>query len=260
MTKYYYVGVSLPPLSFDAPPEITFAAFEDLLRNNLAKGDYEQTRRMQDLYDLLNLRSLWLGEELDPRGNLNEVELEEALVNNAGLPPYVYDFLARYDKIADRLRHFPWLLARFFQYAIEESSGFLRDYLTFEREWRLVFAGFRAKKLGRDLSVELQYEDPEEDLIAQMLAQKDAQTYEPPDRYQDLKILFEKYGDNPLALERAIDQYRFDYIEKLTGMRDQFSISRILAYMAQLMIVEKWFELDKNKGIKIVDNIVKGTS
>ena len=41
-------------------------------------------------------------------------------------------------------------------------------------------------------------------------------------------------------------------------MADTFSIERILAYLVQYMIVEKWFELDKDKGNQIVDRILLG--
>ncbi|WP_068468309.1 DUF2764 family protein [Candidatus Protochlamydia phocaeensis] len=257
MAKYYYVGTYLPPLSFDSPPDITFAEFDTLIRDNLTKRDYEKTKVIRAYYDILNLRSLWLREELDPRGELDRLELEEALVNHVGLPDYVYDFIAAHEKAEERVRHFPFLLAKFFQSAAEETDPFLREYLNFERELRLVWTGYRAKKLGRDLSVELQYEDPEEDLIAQLLAQKDAKVFEPPEKYQELKVMFEKYGDDPLALQQALDQYRVAYIEGMVDMADAFSIERILAYMAQLIIIEKWFELDKNKGKEIVDTIVK---
>lgn len=262
MPNYYYLGTYLPPLSFESSPEISFEEFENLLRENLSLEDYYKTQIIRRMYDILNLKALWMGEELDPRGNLNRVQMEEALVEQSNFKEflYVYDYLAKYETVQERLKHFPWLLAQFYKTSIAEAEGFLRDYLQFEREWRLVFTGFRAKKLGRDLSVELQYEDPEEDLIAQMLAQKDAKDYEPPEKYQELKVLFEKYGDDPLALQRALDEYRFNYIENLVDMSDHFSIERILAYMAQLIIVEKWFELNKNKGMEIVDTIVKETS
>lgn len=261
MAKYYFIGTYLPALYFDIAPEISLPEFDNLLRDNLTRGDYQKTKVIRSLYDILNLRSLWLEEPLDPWGNLNENELEDALISLVGLPDYVYAFLDAHEKKADRLHHFPVLLAEFFRRVSKEcSKGFLRDYLSFEREWRLVFAGFRAKKLGRDLSIELQYEDPEEELIAQMLAQKDAQTYEPPEKYQDLKAIFDKFSDDPLALQRAIDEYRFNYIDSLVDIADTFSIKRILAYMAQLIILLKWFELDKMKGIEIVDKIVKEIS
>ena len=46
-----------------------------------------------------------------------------------------------------------------------------------EREIRLILVALRAKKFGRDLLLELQYEDSDTDFIAQMLAQKDAAQY-----------------------------------------------------------------------------------
>lgn len=258
MARYYYIGTALPALYFDVPPEISLSEFEHLLKDNLTEHDYEKTQVIRNAYDILNLKSLWLEEELDFWGNYDAHALEEALVSQVGLPQYIYDFIEAHEKVEDRIRYFPALLARFFkEETAKHPKGFLHDYITFEREWRLVFLGFRAKKLGRDLSVELQYEDPEEDFIAQLLAQKDAKTFEPPEKYHELKVIFDKFSDDPMALQRAVDEYRFNYIENLVSEADEFSIDRILAYMACLIIVQKWFEQDKAKGAQIVDTILK---
>lgn len=257
MAKYYFVGTSIPALSFDAPPEISFAQLEALLRNNLSPQDYDKILDIRRFYDILNLRSLWLEEDFDPRGEMTQLEMEEALVDGIGFPSYIYEFMDRYPQKEERLRHFPFLLGKFFQTAKNLKDPFLRHYFNFERELRLVMTAFRAKKLGRELSVELQYENPEEDLIAQLLAQQDAKTFEPPEKYQDLIVLFEKYGRDPLALQKALDAYRFEKIEDFVNLGDLFSIERILAYFTQFLLVEKWFELDKAKGIEIIDTIVK---
>lgn len=260
MTKYYFVGTLLPSLSLDSPPEMSFDELDTLLKDNLSTKDYEKTLAIRQFFDILNLRALLLGEKFDPRGELNSTEMDEALVSRTGLPGYVYDFLDLYPKEQDRIRNFPFLLANLFQNADQLKDPLLRRYLNFERELRLVLTAFRAKKLGRDLRVELQYENPEEDLIAQLLAQQDAKTYEPPEKYQDLKALFDKYGDEPLALQRALDEYRFDTIENFVDMSDAFSIERILVYLIQFIIIQKWIELDKEKGIQIVNAILeKGT-
>lgn len=258
MRNYYFLGSILPTLSFDTPPEITITDFENLLKDNLTPRDLERTRIARQIYDVFNLRSLWLGESIDHWGNLDENELDEALLTQEGLPGYVYDFLNRYEKKDERLRYFPLLIIDYFQRAAKElPAGFLRDYLIFEREWRLVFLGFRAKKLGRDLSLELQFENPEEELISQLLALKDAKTFEPPEKYQELKLIFERDGDHPTRLRKALDQYRFNMIDKMVPIDDLFSVNRILAYMMQLIILEKWFEQDTKKGIEIVDKIIK---
>lgn len=258
MTQYYFVGTSLPPLNLESPPEISQEDLLALLEDNLTNEDLKKTKMIRSLYDILNLRSLWRGEELNPWGTLDANELEEAIAGHVGLPGFVFDFLDAHEKTEDRLHHFPSLLATFFKQ--QQPTGFLKEYLTFEREWRLVLTAFRAKKWGRDLSVEFQYEDPEEELIAQMLAQKDAKTFEPPEKYQELKHLFEKYGDDPLGLEKALSEYRFNKIQSLVEMNDFFSSDAILAYMTQYIIVQEWFDLDSKQGLKIIDNIVKEIS
>lgn len=257
MTKYYFVGTLLPSLSLDHPPEISFAELDRLLQDNLTSKDYEKTLAIRRYFDILNMRAFWLDEELDPRGELTSVELEEAWGSGVGLPDYIYDFLDQYEKKEERLHHFPWLLVKFFQSSAQINDPFLRFYLRFEREIRLVLTAFRAKKWGRDLSVELQYENPEEDLIAQLLAQQDAKVYEPPEKYQDLKVLFEKWGDQPLALQKALDEYRLNAIAQIVNQDDPFSLERLLAYLLQFIIIEKWFKLDPVKGIQIVDTLVK---
>lgn len=257
MAKYYFVGTILPALTFDVPPEITFAELKLLLSDNLSERDYAKVVELLRFYDILNLRALWLGEEFDHRGAMSTLMMGEALVSRIGLPDYVYDFVEAHEKPADKIRNFPLLLAKYFQEAKQIKDPFLHSYLNFERELRLVLTAFRAKKLGRDLSVELQFEDPEEELIAQMLAQKDAKEFEPPEKYKELKILFEKYGDNPLVLQKALDEYRFNAVDSFVELSDTFSIERMLSYLVQLTIVKKWSEMDKAKGLHIVDTIAK---
>ncbi|MDP1836617.1 MAG: DUF2764 family protein [Chlamydiales bacterium] len=268
MRKYYFVASLLPPLRIGNPSDISFSEFMFACEVNLHKDDLRKVQVLRRYYDLQNLRLLIakpqvdeeLEKELDYRGNMDENTLEEALVAEAGFPQYVYDFLDKYEDQKDRLAHFPALISEYFsREAADAGGGFLQRYLTFEREWRLVLAGFRAKKMGRDISAELQFENPDDDLIRQMLAQRDAETFEPPDRFRDLKEIFVEFGDDPLALHQALCEYRFAKIEEMLGT-DMFSIDRILGYMAQLITVLKWLELDKKKGLQIVKAAVKDVS
>lgn len=257
--QYYFIAAALPPLQIGYPPEITSEALEYLLRENLHPEDYAKSVVMRRYYDIQNIRSFWLKFEQDSRGYYNENELEEALVSRIGFPEYVYAFLEKYQSLEDRLHHFAALVAAYFHHEIEHSDGFLHTFLKFERELRLVLTGFRAKQLGRDLAAELQYEDPMDEIVAQILAQKDAKTYEPPEKYAELKVLFEEHNDSPLELHQALCEYRFRKIEEMYGV-DVFSIDRILSYLVRLIIVEKWLELDKKKGLQVVEEIMKDAS
>lgn len=247
MLKYYFVGTFLPTLIFGEHPEISLSELDVLFRDNLSEGDYKKIQTIRQFYDLLNLRLFWLEQEIDLRGDMSSMELEEALITRSGFPSYVFDFIDRYPKKEDRIHHFPHLVAQFFK-GNGNLNPFSRKYLKFEREIRLIMTAFRAKKLGRDLSVEFQYEDPEEDLIAQLLAQKDAPAIEIPEEYQELKVIFDRWRDRPLDLQKALDEYRFNKVDSLVEMADVFSMERLMAYFIQFLILQKWAEMDSEKG------------
>lgn len=259
MTKYYYVGVSLPELSMRAKPELSFSDFVILLYDNLKNSDYEKIKVVRLYHDLLNIRAFWLGEEIDLYGNLDKNALEDSLIAQTFFPPYVFAFMDQYPTKEARIEHFPELISRYFREVALKEKGFLQNYFNFERELRLVLTAFRAKKLQRDLLVELQYENPEDKIVAQILAQKDAKIFEPPEGFEDLKAILEEHYQDPLGLAQALFEYRFYKIEGMVK-GDVFSMDRILAYMIQLIMVEKWIGLDQKKGMEIVDTILREAS
>ncbi len=148
MTQYYFVGSALPELKIDMPPEMNFHEFETLLYENLQPDDLEGLKLLRRYYDIQNMRAFWKKEPFDHLGAFDENELEDALVVREGFPDYVFDFLDVHEKTEDRLSHFSGLVSTFFREEAAHSKGFTQKFLRFEREWRLVFAAFRAKKGG----------------------------------------------------------------------------------------------------------------
>jgi hypothetical protein len=253
VSNYYYLAASLPSLELGAIPDITF---QDLMRRfelNLSESDWKKTIVIRRLMDLLNIRALLLEEPIDLKGNLNEKELDEALLIRDVLPAYVFDFLSKYETLYDRVRHFAELIAIFFSEEIPKQKGFLQRYLIFEREWRLVMIGIRAKELGRDVAKELQFEDFGDPIVAGILAQKDSSVYEPPSEYAELKELLHACGSDPWERYKAFARWRFHKIEELVENHPLFSIDWVLAYMIRLLIIEDWNDLDEQKGKMILD-------
>jgi len=256
MSNYYFLGTRLTTLSIDQPAEITFEEFDQLMRDNLTAKDYAKAEVIRRFYDLENIRNYWNKEPFNPYGMLDANELEDALITGHGLPDYIYGYIDKYERKEDRLKHFPELIAAYTHEELSHLTGFVKKLLRFEREWRLVMVGFRAKKLGKDVAWELQFEDPEDEIVQQILAQKDAKTFEPPEKYAALKPIFQKYQDTPLALHQALSQYRLDKIDEMVEF-DQFSFEMILAYMVRLLIIENWQHLNKEKGLEIVNKIIE---
>jgi len=255
--NYYFLAASLPPLKLGEVPDITFEELTKRFVVNLSKEDYAKTVVIRRAIDLANIKALLLEEPIDPRGNLNQTELDEALLVHAGLPDYVFDFLDRHETRADRLKYFAELMMLYYKEEIPRAEGFLRKYLIFERNWRLVMIAIRAKSLGRDVIKELQFEDLGDPLVLQILAQKDAPKYEPPTEYAELVELVLSSGSDPWQQFQVFAQWRFKKLDELVD-KTISSIDWILAYMVQLLMVEYWNELDEKKGNMILDTFKLG--
>lgn len=256
MSSYYFVAAAMPSLKVGDAADITLREYFETLQINLAEGDLEYLVRLRLFYDIQNIRAYWREHTLDPAGNFDRNELEEALIGREGFPEYVYAFLDRYPQLPERLRFFPSLIASYFHQELDSLPPFIRAYFAFERQLRLVLLGLRAKHMHRDLLLELQHEDPFDETVAQLLLQKDAKSYVPPEAFEELSQIFEKFYDTPLALQRALSEYRFAKIDEILGV-DFFSINRVLGNLLQLFIVERWFRLDEQRGRAIVDTIIK---
>lgn len=254
--NYHFLASLLPSLDMGVPPEIPSWEFNALCKQNLSDGDKELVEVIRRHIDIKNLRPFWQGKELDPHGNYDAKELEEHLMLEEGFPDYVFEFLREHESIPERIKFFPVLLSRFFLEEIENADHFLKDYLIFEREWRLVMLAIRCKLYKRDLGWELQHEDPKEELVAQILAQKDAENFSPPEGYEELETIFAEFQDEPLKLHWELNSWRLKKIKDIP-QRGTFSIDRILSYLAQLILVENWMKLSHEEGISVVENIMK---
>lgn len=224
---------------------------------SLSKKDLKKIKVLCHFIDICNIRALLMEEPVDPRGNLNEKELDEALLVHTGLPEYVFEFLDQFEKVSDKIKNFSGLLSLYFNEEIAKQENFLRAYLMLERESRLVLLALRSKRLGRDVAKELQFEDPTDSLVAQILAQKDSDSYDPPSEYIDLKELIIACHGDPWKENTAFSEYRFKKIGEIAegGL---FSIDQILCYMAQLMIIEDLIDLDEERGKMILDTFKSG--
>jgi len=117
MNNYYFVAPSLPTLVLGEAPEVTFEEVIHRLEMNLDRKDLKKVQVLRLFIDLHNIRSLYMQQPLDLHGNLNEKELDEALLVEADLPEYVFDFLGQFEETSDAAKHFFGLLSRYYSEA-----------------------------------------------------------------------------------------------------------------------------------------------
>lgn len=243
---YYFVSTLLPPLTLDQKPALPSFDLYRLLDDNLSPRDLAKTKTVRLLVDLDNLAALWQGSPLDPHGNFSKDALEEALNTGENLPKAFLEHFEKYREPAACLAHFSELTSHFFREMLPQQNGFLYQLFRQERDLKLITTGFRAKLLGRNLAQELQFEDPLDEVVAQIMAQRDAKTFEPPLEYLALKEPLEKTLKHPHKLYHLLAQYRLDRFEE-DVLGDRFSLERILAYLASLIVVEQYQMLHQPK-------------
>lgn len=257
MSRYFFLGSILPSIRVGIKPGILFDDLITLYKDNLGFSDLEKVKVIRSYIDLKNIQKLLKKEEIDHRGNLNEKELDEAIVNQEDLPSYLFDFLEEYQEVAEQLRNYSKVFILFFREMDKKHRGFLRDYFRFERGWRVVLAGYRSKKLGVDPAAALQHEDFHDPLIAEILAQKDAPFFEFPFEYAELGEKLKDIRQEPDKQYQLMADFRFHRVQDMV-QDHPFSIDYLLGYLAQLMIVEDRVALDEKRGSENLNEMVKG--
>lgn len=256
MSRVFFLGSVLPSLRIGGEPQILFEELIMLYRDNLSRSDLEKVKAVRLYIDLKNVQKLLKNQPIDPRGNLSEKELDEAIVNQEKLPEFLFDYLEEFQETDEQLKHFSKVLITYFRDMEKKEKGFLKRYFRFEREWRVLLTGYRAKKLGIDPTGELQHEDFHDPLVAEVIAQKDAPFFEFPFEYVQLGEKL-KEVNSPEEQYHLMAEFRFSRVADEV-QDDPFSIDYLLGYLVQLMIVEDDFAKSERRGNEHLIDMVKG--
>lgn len=250
MSDYYYVIASLPSIVFGEKPPISFHSVMWRLKANLKEIDLDRIRRFLLLFDFFNLKRFWEEKPLDNWGFLDRKGIDEALLVESELPDFLFEFLDKYKDRQARVLYFSELLSIFFNKMIAEEKGFLKSYLTLQRNVRLLSCAVLTE---RKIEEELFFEDIKEPDIDDLLKKKE--NYSDVDfDYASLVKSLKNTRKNPLELYKEFMFFQFNQIDELM-IYHPFSMDQILGYLAKLKIVEEMSKLDPEMGKKVIDQI-----
>ena len=256
MNRYYFLLCSLPPINIGVNPYITFSELENYLEWNLSDKDKLILSSFMQYIDIKNLLNIWRGNNIDLRGNLDEKELSEVLQTEDYFPSFVFEYLKKNESVDSKISNFASLENDYLKYQISKSKNdFIRSYFTFERETRLVLSALRSKKIGVDISNTFSDEDKKDPIVDNIILQKDENIYHPPKEFETLKNIYLKNQDDPKTLHKGVLEYFFNKYFELTE-KDLFNIDQILGYIANLIMVEDYNNLDHDQGKSLVDSML----
>ena len=258
--EYYYLVAGLPDLApgqAKAPLSLLELRWE--LRERLHPEDYQLLELLFLPADNRNLLQLLLKtfSEWDPLGNYSREQMEEGLRDSSLLRPYLQTFITAFHNDMALRPGMSWenqLTELYYQYALDNTEGFLHEWFSFDRRLRNLLAALSARRLSLPLEGQLIGQDGITESILRNRARDFGLGNELP--WLDRLLRLEDQ-DNPLEREWGIDQLRWETIGELNTF-NYFSIEVILGFVLRLAILNRWQGLDPERGADLFRRLVTG--
>lgn len=268
---HYYLIASLPDLRWEGEVPFPITAF--LEENETALSPLMDN--VNDIILLNDLRNMHgyirvhcadyisgsskrsreaLNSEFNEPSLFDEEAMRELLVEPDELPEFIVSFLVENKECADRYTNFDSLYASYYDHLGEKDSDFFKEYSLFESSLRKIMAAFRARSQGLDMETSVPGSDEITDTI---LVNRTASDLGLKNIFPYIGEIVETFKEDTLNREKKLDKIRFFFLENFTG-EDPFKEDCVYAYIFQLLLLERWQMLNREKGKKIVSNIVTG--
>jgi hypothetical protein len=258
--NYYYLVTSLPTLNFGEFSGIPVEELLEKITQNVNSADQKNLEYLRQSRDIRNLHSL--AEEWQtfralgniPTENFTNPEAELELPENWNT--YILSQKGEKSISIDSI----WLAH--FDESRKLDNPFIEAWMNHEMALRLVIALIRQEKQKASSHNTIA---PDVEKNEHPVFQEIFQNRRLPnlgigyiyDWADEIRQIFEK--DNPVDIEMALDQVRWQFLDTWIANR-HFSSDVVLAYTIKLFIYEHWNRLNQEKGEQIIQKILGGTS
>jgi hypothetical protein len=267
MSKSYYCLVAgLPELTIDdSKLSYTVADFKSELYDNLSAAD----RRLIDLFylkfdnaNVLKLVADGDAADLDNRGIFSAGVLTEYIstikdggeVGDKEFPAYLSTFISECfaDTEMDKTARDNRLSSLYYDYGMKAGNKFVASWFNFNRDVNNILVALTARKYKWDVASGIVGESEVCDALRTSGA-------------RDFGLSAEiDYIDNIIKIsethelverEKRLDTLRWEWMDEQTFF-NYFTVERLFVFLAQLEMVERWINLDKETGKQLFRNMI----
>lgn len=265
--NYHCLVAGLPDLMIgDKKLPLSGAEFKDYLEEELHASDFELVKLLYYPFDHNNILDAIYKtnkEEFDKRGVFDQKEIELLidkkeleLGGSTSFPTYILDSVREIilgEDDVDRASADKMLMSKYFELLGINSNLFLKGYGDFEKVNRNLFVALNGRKFEVDFEDELIGEG---DMIDALIKNR-SRDFGLAAEIDNLDSLIQTFEQNDiLERETKLDTIKWSYIDEITFF-EYFTINRILAFVVKLLIVERWFMLDEERGKKLFRQLLK---
>ena len=264
--NYYCLVAGLPDLIPD-DKKLHFSSVElrDYLREELHASDFELVKLFYLPWDHENLINLLFGGEFewDERGNYTRESLEQLvdkkqfeLIDTSAFPSYFSDFIEFYHDDEEeffKVTAVKFLTERWYKTLAGSGNEFVAAFAEYKQNMANIMLALNGRKHN------IPFEDAiiGDDEVSHALKKSRSRDFGLSNEINDIESIVQIFEiENILDRELKLDNHLWHILDEITFF-NYFTIEKVLAFVQKLFIVERWFELDKEKGQQIFNQLLE---
>jgi vacuolar-type H+-ATPase subunit C/Vma6 len=256
---YYYEVAGLPDLFLDENrAKVSVAGFRQEFRQKLHPDDYALIEVLFLKYDNKNLLNLLLKKDKPwhELANFSRELLEEEIrESDKRIPEYMRRFIEKFKSGEQDDNNMLWetvLDSYFYEYLLSLDNDFLRNYYRF----LLDFTNVTTALALRDQEMSPAHQLIGDNVITQSILRSSARDFGVTQDFAEAEKILSAWQSSTITeREKNLDLIKWQWIDEHTFF-EYFTIERLLAFMLQLEIAERWMVLDPETGRSMFDQLL----
>lgn len=265
--NYYALVAGLPDILLE-DKKVSFSSIElrDMLKEEISSSDYDLVELLYMPIDHYNLLNLFFNteKEFDKRGNYQLERMEKfkdkknyEIADIEETPAYFADFLdclhGEHDCVESYYEAEKKLNESFYNYLENSPNAFIKDFARYELNIGNLMTALNGRKYKIDIEDKL-IGDNEVTSALKKRRSRDFGLGNEIDEIEKLIQIFEI--DDLLEREFKIDLHKWHYLDEMTFF-NYFTIEKVLGFIQKLFMVERWLQLDKEKGREMFNQLLE---
>jgi len=263
--NYYALVAGLPDILLEDKKVVhSSIEFREILKEELRSYDFEMVKLLYMPFDHKNLLNLLFKKEAewDRRGNFSRDDMEMfqdrknyELAETMNLPDYLVDFLNDFHGTEDIENYYEAELLlnnSYYTYLSQSKNKFLRDVVRYQS----VVGNIMVALNGRKYDIAFENNLVGDDDLTAALKKSRSRDFGLANEVSGIEQLIQIFEmNNLLERELKLDYHKWQFLDESTFF-NYFSIEKVLAFVIKLFIVERWMDLDNEKGKEMFNQLL----
>ncbi|MCF8361420.1 MAG: DUF2764 domain-containing protein [Prolixibacteraceae bacterium] len=265
--NYYALVAGLPDILLE-DKKVTFSSIDlrNMLEEEVSSSDYDLVELLYMPFDHINLLNLFFNteKEFDKRGNYPLERMEKfkdkknyEIADIEEVPEYFAEFLecihGENECIESYYEAERKLNESYYNYLQNLPNDFMQELARYELNIGNLMTALNGRKYKIDIEDKLIGHDE----VTSALKKRRSRDFGLGNEIDDIEQLIQIFeNDRLLEREFKIDLHKWHYLDEMTFF-NYFTIEKVLAFIQKLFMVERWLQLDEEKGREMFNQLLE---